>query len=145
MKTIVRTITLISLAAAVVLTSCGKYEDGPGISLRSKKARLTGEWQLDEVEIDGTDFTADFNQWDWEFEDDEEFRYTVEVEGFLPFSPEGEWSFSNNKEEIELTFNDGDRLELEVQRLTNKEFWFHFTETYDDGSTERWEVKLEAK
>ncbi|WP_306639859.1 lipocalin family protein [Sanyastnella coralliicola] len=145
MKTIVRTITLMSLAAAFALTSCGKYEDGPGISLRSKKARLVGEWQLEELEIEGTDYTADVNRWEWEFKDDEEFRYSLQIEGFDTYAPQGEWSFSNNKEEVELTFDDGDRVDLEIKRLTNSELWFEFTETYDDGSTELWELKLESK
>ncbi|MEN9699378.1 MAG: hypothetical protein RLZZ301_576 [Bacteroidota bacterium] len=32
--------------SATVLTSCGKYEEGPGIALSSKKARLEGTWSL---------------------------------------------------------------------------------------------------
>lgn len=28
----------------ISLTSCGKYEDGPDFSLRTKKQRLTGTW-----------------------------------------------------------------------------------------------------
>lgn len=40
----------IGLATLVVssatLTSCGKYEEGPGLALSSKTARLTGSWKL---------------------------------------------------------------------------------------------------
>lgn len=31
---------------AFVLSACGKYEDGPMFSLRTKTARITGEWEL---------------------------------------------------------------------------------------------------
>jgi hypothetical protein len=30
----------------IILTGCGKYENGPGLSLRSKNARISGEWKL---------------------------------------------------------------------------------------------------
>ena len=83
--------TLLLAAAAVTILnfeSCKKYEDGPLFSLRSKKARLTGEWEL--VKINGqnpneylsnnggysyynsnrviTNFSSE-----WDFEDDNDF------------------------------------------------------------------------
>ena len=30
----------------MILSSCGKYEDGPGISLRSKVGRVAGDWKV---------------------------------------------------------------------------------------------------
>ena len=32
--------------SSATLTSCGKYEEGPGLALSSKTARLTGSWKL---------------------------------------------------------------------------------------------------
>lgn len=32
--------------SSATLTSCSKYEEGPGMALSSKKARLTGSWKL---------------------------------------------------------------------------------------------------
>jgi uncharacterized lipoprotein YehR (DUF1307 family) len=40
---------LFAAFAVVMLASCGKYEDGPGFSLRSKTSRLAGTWTLTEV------------------------------------------------------------------------------------------------
>lgn len=34
------------LLTTILLSSCKKYEDGPAISLRSKKARVEGSWDL---------------------------------------------------------------------------------------------------
>lgn len=38
------------LAATVITVlnfqSCSKYEDGPSFSLRTKKARVTGDWEV---------------------------------------------------------------------------------------------------
>lgn len=42
----------------IILTGCGKYENGPGFSLRSKNARLSGKWKVVKYEynlINSTD------------------------------------------------------------------------------------------
>lgn len=60
MKKITRMLAL-ALTVAVIAPSCGKYEDGPGISLRTKKARMAGDWKLASlnlVEVD-TDASGD--------------------------------------------------------------------------------------
>lgn len=41
-----RLLLAIAFAISVVFISCGKYEEGPSISLRTKKARLTGVWEI---------------------------------------------------------------------------------------------------
>ena len=53
MKTLKLTTLLLALALIFGSTSC-KYEDGPGISLRSKTARVAGEWEVNKtIETDG--------------------------------------------------------------------------------------------
>lgn len=55
----------IALILTIALTSC-KYEEGPGISLRSKRDRISNEWFVSSyiyTDANGGDFdrTADFN------------------------------------------------------------------------------------
>lgn len=145
MKTLVKQLPLLALAALFILPACKKYEDGPGISFRTKKGRLVGEWQLDELEIDGADYTSDVNTWDLDFDKEGDFSMTFQAEGFESNSYDGEWDFSNDKEELEIKYDDGDKIEADIKRLTNKELWFEFTETYDDGSSEKWDCKFEKK
>ncbi len=145
MKKLVKTIPLLMMAAIFILPACNKYEDGPGISLRSKKSRLVGKWQLDELEVDGTDYTADINRWEIEFKKDGTFEQSIQIEGFQTSNIEGEWEFSNDKTEVEITYDDGDKTDLNITRLKNDELWFDFTENYDDGSSEKWECKFEAQ
>lgn len=53
--------TILFLGILIILThSCKKYEDGPFISLRSPINRLLGEWEVYSFEIDGSDFTSDY-------------------------------------------------------------------------------------
>ena len=41
-----------------ILTDCKKYDEGPLISLRTKKARLAGDWKIEKILYDGGDSTA---------------------------------------------------------------------------------------
>jgi hypothetical protein len=65
------------LVAAVVImlnfNSCSTYDEGPSFSLRTKTARLTGEWKIDKV--DGTRVNQDVYL---EFEDDGDFEVTYQ-------------------------------------------------------------------
>lgn len=145
MKTLGKQLPLLVLAALFILPACKKYEDGPGISFRTKKGRLVGEWQLDEIEIDGADYTSDINTWDLDFDKEGDFSMTFQAIGFESDSYDGEWDFSNDKEELEIKYDDGDKIEADIKRLTNKELWFEFTESYDDGTSEKWDCKFEKK
>jgi len=40
------TISLFILSIVFILSACKKYDEGPGFSLRTKNARITGEWKL---------------------------------------------------------------------------------------------------
>ena len=53
------------------LFSCSKYEDGPGISLRTKKARLTGTWEIAKINGQNPDL---FEDWEFEFEKNGDFN-----------------------------------------------------------------------
>ena len=44
-KLIITLVAVATLGAGMI--SCGKYEEGPGISLRTKNSRATGSWQID--------------------------------------------------------------------------------------------------
>ncbi|MFH1121008.1 MAG: hypothetical protein V1775_14415 [Bacteroidota bacterium] len=111
------------LAAAVVIclnfSSCKKYEDGPMFSLMSKTARLTGEWEI--VKIDG-ERIDDGVSIILEFEKDGDFKSTYSYDSYS-YSSEGEWEWASGKESVEITL-DGEKIEFEISRLTNSEFWF---------------------
>jgi hypothetical protein len=43
----------------VFLFSCKKYEDGPLVSFRTKKTRITGVWKLDKIIVNGVEKNDD--------------------------------------------------------------------------------------
>lgn len=107
------------VVVAVILlfnfSSCSKYEDGPSMSLRTKKARLTGEWELQE--IDGNNVSGEEI---WEFVSDGDFEATYEDDGDKTTN-KGEWTWEDEKEKIEIDIDDGGKFEMEILRLTNSE------------------------
>lgn len=49
-------ITLCVIASSLIFfDGCKKYEDGPMLSFRSKKARVEGNWKVDKYTVDGID------------------------------------------------------------------------------------------
>ncbi len=117
--------SVIAVFAAVVIfnfSSC-KYEDGPNISLRTKKARLTGECEA--ISIDGETLGKDFEV-TIEFDKDGDFTGTSKFSYYgysYSNSSKGEWEWIDGKAGIEVTV-DGDKEEWEITCLTNKELQF---------------------
>lgn len=59
MKNIIK-ISALALASSVAFIAC-KYEEGPRISLRSKRDRAANEWRISSLTIDGKDETSKVN------------------------------------------------------------------------------------
>jgi hypothetical protein len=122
--------------AALTVSSCGKYEDGPKFSLLSKKTRVAGDWEVKSVgsQVLGADYGLTMT-----FDKDGSMKWTYTY-GSYSESYVGSWDFSSDKENLVITV-DGDIDTLEIKRLTNKEMWLDDDYTSVDGDI--W--KLEAK
>ena len=135
MKNNPKSILFLAAAAVTVLNfqSCGKYEDGPSFSLRTKKARLTGEWEL--VKINGQSpaqamgYSGANVDISWEIESDGDLTTKMDISyggQSYSYSYSGEWEFSGDKEELEVKIN-GSITEYEIKKLTNKESKFEYS------------------
>lgn len=130
-KTILTLATVV--AATTFLASCGKYEDGPGFTLLTKKARITGEWDIKEY-VDGSDGSV--------ITDNNSDTYLAEKDGTLTLkqgslSTKGTWAFASDKEKLTITIpvvifgtSYSTPVTATITRLTNKELWLKD----DDGS-----------
>ena len=154
----------LSLLFAVVLSlnSCKKYEEGPGFSLRSKTARLTGDWKATSITVDGEEILVISEE---TFEGTSTSRmevtntikkngeYTMLIERTISLtyngqvlyeettneSDSGEWEWIDSKEKIKFKSNDDlEVTEMTVLRLTNKEL---ILENIDDGDVVRMEFE----
>ena len=53
---------ILFIIIVLAIASCGKYEEGPIFSLRSKKNRLCREWRLDKGYLNGEESEIDINE-----------------------------------------------------------------------------------
>tara|TARA_R110002111_G_scaffold248050_1_gene311456 strand:+ start:413 stop:835 length:423 start_codon:yes stop_codon:yes gene_type:complete len=118
---------LLAAGMGIILSfgSCKKYEDGPGLSFRTKTTRLVGNWEL--IEVDGQQISrfGEFTLID--FDKDGDFTMAgsyYDYNGqYVSFREIGDWEWENGKEEIEVqgsTFKE----DWEILRLTYRELWF---------------------
>lgn len=129
MKHYLKSFLLFGITAALSVVSCGKYEDGPNFSLRSKEARLVNTWVIEKTMQDGVDNTAEFKadnpEYQLELKKDNSFVSST-YDSLLSARDEnkGKWKLTNNKEEIELTDDlTGQQISEKILRLTNTELW----------------------
>jgi hypothetical protein len=132
---------------ALIFSSCGKYEEGPGISLKSKAARLAGTWEYEKMIVDGTEQDISLLA---------EMTSTIEKDGtgkmkWGAFESDLEWEFDDKKENFRSRTKDATSGEwnewgdwAKILRLTSAEFWISEEET-DNGVTVVSEIHMKKK
>ena len=134
MKKIVK-ISIIALlvgCTAFTFSGCGKYEDGPSISLLTKKARVAGTWGVEKYMVNGVDQTAAWRQV-YSSENlifDKAGTYSATYNTILgPFTDAGTWAFINDKANLQRISSSANSVAdvWEIIRLTNSELWVRET------------------
>jgi Lipocalin-like domain len=116
---------------SLTFSSCGKYEDGPKLSLASKKSRLSGEWKLEKAlhnEIDITSFLAPTYG---TMKIEKDGKYTMTHSGL---ADTGTWKLGEDKDDITFT-DDGPGAvpaTYRILRLKSKELWWKQTQANGD-------------
>ena len=134
---------LFAAFAVVFLASCGKYEDGPGFSLRSKTSRLAGSWTVTEAFQGSTNITTSLTNGgtvDLTFDKDGAYTYSYDFV-ITNGSVTGTWAFSSDKTSLEVTDGSGQMDSSKILRLTNNELWLE----QSDSNGGIYEVHYSAK
>ncbi len=127
---------LLLICSAV--SSCKKYEEGPALSLRTKKARMANNWKVDKFLVNGVDKTSDYRllviRESLEFFRSGQFQYS-EVSNWswaVPYYT-GKWELEDKKEHLSLTSDDAsvDYREFKILKLKNDELWLQRTAKAD--------------
>lgn len=113
----------------LLVSSCKKYEDGPILSLRSKKVRLANEWKTESYSENGTDKTNDWNSYyqgaKLTIGKDGRFFITYKANGSYDVEQNGTWDFNGDKTII--LFNQmvpvTDAWTWKITRLKEHELW----------------------
>ncbi len=116
-KALLTTTAIVSLLA---VSSCGKYEEGPGFTLLTKKARLSGKWDL-KSSTNGSVTIEDSSDDLVEYTKDNTVIYSG---GGLSIN--GTWEFTDDKTGVleTVTFLGQSSTDTtHIIRLTNSELW----------------------
>jgi len=128
-----KTRVIIVLATTLILSACTYYEDGPVLSFKSAKTRISGEWELTDVIVnDKTDEIILNNEND--------ITYTFIENGCLIINNtdntrsaketlNATWEFNKDKTTIIIDITDSTNglsvigHEMTILRLTDDELW----------------------
>ena len=112
-------------AVAAIMTSCSRYEEGPGFTLLSKKARFSGEWSVSNVTLNGTDITSQFlpsgTTYSFVTEKDGTWTTTISASGF---NSTGTGTWELYEDDVIIVTNgsaDTDGDTTQILQLKNKE------------------------
>ena len=120
-----------------VITSCKKYEHGPGISFRSKKARLVNKWKIEEIKDSSGDkrtLKEEESNLVVDIKDDGTLSATTSVTLLgqeTELTADGTWEFTEKKEKLNVKFDfkfNGQSIQktddtYTILKLKNDEFW----------------------
>jgi hypothetical protein len=118
-------LALTVLASATALTSCNKYQDGPGISLRSAESRVVNTWEVEKyIDSDGTETAGDSNDPVYTMTKDGEYSIDDVIDS------SGDWSLVDEEATLRFestVFTVAFVLDYTILRLTNDEMWLEAT------------------
>ena len=126
------------IAASTIIASCGKYPDGPNLSLTSKTERVAGTWKIDQYYENGVDYTSEYRKRvvNESFVLEKDGKYTISATGptsGCPINPHpgqtdtdsGTWEFIDKKEQFTMQTNlpNWPKKTYQILKLKKKEMW----------------------
>lgn len=121
---------LLIAVIAVIMVSCGKYEEGPSFSLLPKKSRVVNVWKVEKtiykVGSSTTENAGDDNV-SIEFKSDDTYVSTW-TNGSTSLSTKGTWNFDSKKENIEMQEDGSSTKNIsKIIMLKSNEMWLSQT------------------
>jgi hypothetical protein len=111
-------IIAIFFLALLPISACKKYNEGPFVSIWSRKERIEGKWVVGYAEKNQQDITSAYKDVVWEFTR----NYSV-IETTDSFKINGIWGTMTNDKDFVIDYDNGNRNIYEIVRLTRKQFW----------------------
>ncbi len=130
------------------ITSCKKYPDGPSLSLRSKKERLSNSWVIQAVFVNEVDKTSDFTTLYYknfvlDVRKDGTYNSSYLYFNLLEYSEAGTWTWSGDKKQVyfnKITNGTSSGTHLfDILKLKEKECWI--MEKQSNGDVWKWHMK----
>ncbi len=154
MKQFKLTLGFILLTVGIItFTGCSKYEEGPGISLRSKKSRVVGDWKATALTMNGQNLLNSTQTDVLDCMSGSSFNYTItgSISINWSFEDDGNSTLSSNSTYNTLDFfNSYEQCtpiyETQTDSGTETYKWDFSSNkediviTYSDGTTEDWHI-----
>lgn len=124
MKLLFRASTVAFLALTmVIVSSCSKYEEGSKFTLLTAKARVTGDWKMTELTVNGTAQDLSGSTFEVSIKKDDTYTatnsYTFGGSTYTT-TDNGTWKFNDDKTELIMTDSDNDISTSTIVMLKNK-------------------------
>lgn len=127
--------SLIAVFGAVTmmatLPGCNTYEDGPGLSVRSKYERMVNTWEAKTVMRGLVDVTAWYGDYQLDMREDGRMTLSDRDELDSLVTIDGFWDIVNDNKDLQLIYANPpmnpDRATYEILRLKEDELWFQET------------------
>jgi hypothetical protein len=126
---------------SLLTVACDDYEDGPKISLKSKRERVINTWKAEYAYRDEVDATAWYKDWTLDLREDGRLVITDLDDNDSVVTQHGFWDFVNDEEEIRFLYSvpavEPDQKTVTILRLKETQLWFR-----DVTDTATWEFQL---
>lgn len=132
---------LVLLICTTIINGCKKYEEGPGLTFKTAKGRITNEWKYKQTVYNGQAPTNGYQQYGMSTYPGDNIDIKKD-ESYVAESTSGKWSFSSDKESLTLTPNGSSSSDTyTIVKLTSKEMWLEYK--YPPNDT--WQYRYEKK
>ncbi len=119
MKNVFKSLIAILAVGSLLLGSCSKYEDGPGFTVRTAKARVSGDWKLTSYTLNGTDYTSSLPTITMTIDKDGTYTGTYSS-GSGSVTETGTWVFNDDKTTLSITASSNTEV-YTITELKSKE------------------------
>jgi hypothetical protein len=123
MKASIKTFLALIITFVFLFSGCKKFEDGPLLSLRTKKSRISGNWKIGSATYNGNDQTELYQGIISEWEIKSSGSYSIK--SISGASDNGTWEFGEDKDDVYFKSDSPANPEqsFRILRLKHKDVW----------------------
>ena len=132
----IASILFFAFVIVVGISSCRKYEEGPNISLRTKKARITNNWRYESAEVNGMEVSSDpfyAKQKHYFYRDGKYIQTIIDPVSLEARNLQGSWLLYDNDKKIAITVKIppaylDSTSNYSILKLYEKQMWLRTTD-----------------
>ncbi|MBK7763782.1 MAG: hypothetical protein IPI46_10500 [Bacteroidetes bacterium] len=129
-------VLIFGLVVMVSISSCRKYEEGPNISLRTKKARVTNNWKYESAQVDGIEVSLNpyyAKQKHYFYRDGKYIQTIIDPVTLEARNLQGTWVLYDHDKKIAITTknfsgNIDSTTNYSILKLFEKQMWLRTTD-----------------